>query len=51
MYSIAETAKANGLEPFQCFRFLFTRLPYVQTDDDLMTLMPFNLTQEDLEKM
>jgi transposase len=51
MYSIAETAKANGLEPFKYFRLLFSKLPYAQTEDDLMALMPFNLTREDLEKM
>jgi len=42
IYSVIETAKANGLEPYRYLRFLFERLPYAQTSDDLKALLPFH---------
>lgn len=30
LYSLIETAKANGLEPYRYLRYLFTKLPLVQ---------------------
>ena len=40
-YSIIETAKANGLNPFQYVRFLLERLPTAKTSD-LESLMPWS---------
>jgi hypothetical protein len=31
LYSLVETAKANGLEPFSYFRYLFGKLPVAET--------------------
>jgi hypothetical protein len=41
LYSLIETAKANGLEPYAYLVRLFTELPYAKNDDDLLRLLPF----------
>lgn len=40
LYSLIETAKTNGLEPYWYLRYLFERLPLAQSGDDLKTLLP-----------
>lgn len=40
LYSLVETAKANGLEPYRYLRFLFERLPYAVTPEDYRRLTP-----------
>lgn len=40
LYSIIETAKANGLEPYWYLRYLFERLPAAQTAEDCKALLP-----------
>ena len=45
LYSLIETAKANGLEPFAYLRHLFTELPLAQTVDDFERLLPGKLDQ------
>ena len=35
IYSIAETAKANGLKPYEYFELLLTEIPMHLDDDDL----------------
>lgn len=42
LYSLIETAKANGVEPYAYLRQVFTRLPNMTTKDDLGELMPWN---------
>jgi transposase len=51
LYSLIETAKANGLEPYQYFYYLFYKLPHVDADDDetLKALLPMNLNTDILE--
>lgn len=39
-YSLIETAKANGVEPFSYLRYVFEKLPLVQTPDEYHTLLP-----------
>ncbi len=46
LYSIVETAKANGIEPHAYLSLLFTRLPYVATVDDFEALLPWNVKGE-----
>jgi len=41
LYSIIETAKANGLEPHAYLTRLFTELPNAQTVADIEKLLPF----------
>lgn len=43
LYSLIETAKANGLEPFAYLRHLFTELPTAKTVDDYEKLLPWNV--------
>ena len=39
LYSLIETAKANGLEPYRYLSTLFTRLPHARSEDDQRTLL------------
>jgi len=48
LYSLVATARANGLEPYHYFRFLFTHLPAAETNDELRKLLPTNLAPGDL---
>jgi transposase len=40
LYSLIETAKANGLEPYRYLRHLFENLPLAYTADEYKALMP-----------
>ena len=40
LYSLIETAKANGLEPYAYLRYLFTELPKAETVDAIEALLP-----------
>ena len=42
-FSLIETAKANGLEPYGYLRYIFKKLPLVQTEQDLKDLLPYNI--------
>ena len=44
LYSIIETAKANGHEPYRYLRHLFTELPKVSSTEHLAALLPFNVS-------
>lgn len=48
-YSLIETAKANGLEPYWYLRYLFEKLPLAQNDDDLRALLPTRVTMEEIQ--
>ena len=45
-YSIIETAKANGLEPYAYLSALFTQLPSCKTVADYESLLPWNIKLE-----
>jgi transposase len=47
-YSVIETAKANGLEPFMYLRALFTQLPSCKTVEDYELLLPWNIKLENV---
>ncbi|MCA1772174.1 MAG: transposase domain-containing protein [Halomonas sp.] len=40
MYSLIETAKANGLSPYAYLQYVFETLPTLN-DDDFNTLLPW----------
>ena len=42
-FSLIETAKANGLEPYAYLRYLFNKLPLAHTEQDLKNLLPYNV--------
>lgn len=43
IYSLIETAKANGLEPNWYLKYLFENLPEAMTTEDFLALMPQNI--------
>jgi transposase len=43
IYSLIETAKANGLEPYRYLKYLFENLPEAMTADEFKALMPQNI--------
>ena len=48
-YSIIETAKLNGLEPYFYLKYLLTQLPIYQRDQkDIEALMPWRVDKESL---
>ena len=42
LFSLVETAKANGVEPHAYLSLLFAQLPYARTADDFEALLPWN---------
>jgi transposase len=48
LYSLIESAKANGLEPRAYLHFLFERLPTAATPADIAALVPQRLTPKDI---
>jgi transposase len=49
LYSLIETAKANGLEPYAYLRHIYTQLPGAQTLEDIEALLPGNITAEHIK--
>ncbi|MDQ7085502.1 MAG: transposase domain-containing protein [Sulfurovum sp.] len=46
-YTIIETAKANGLEPYHYLKYLMTEFPYYQRDGrDIEALLPWNVSDD-----
>ena len=43
LYSLIETAKASGLEPYAYLRRVFADLPAMTTADEIETLLPWNV--------
>ena len=50
LYSLIETAKANGLEPYAYLRFLFTELPQTRFESEIRGLLPQNLDRSRLPR-
>nr|CRH06508.1 Transposase [Candidatus Magnetococcus massalia] len=46
LYSLIETAKANGMEPFTYLRHIFEKIPTAQTVNDFDALLPWNLNSD-----
>ncbi len=42
-FTLIETAKANGLEPYAYLRHIFKKLPLAQTSQDIEALLPQNI--------
>jgi len=47
LYSLIETAKANGLEPYTYLRKVLTDLPSAKNAADIAELLPWNVDQQD----
>lgn len=50
LYSLVETAKACGLEPYHYLRHLFEKLPYARSEEDHRALLPQRLSPEQLNQ-
>lgn len=51
IYSLVETAKANGHDPYFYFCFIFDRLPLCRTEAEIEKLLPYKITSEEVVKM
>lgn len=49
LYSLIETAKANGLEPWAYLNHLFEHLPAAKTPEAIAALLPHNLKMDDIK--
>lgn len=47
LYSLTETAKANGLNPYDYLKQIFTDLPNANTVEDIEQLLPWRLAKND----
>lgn len=45
LYSLIQTSKANGLNPYQYLKIIFKELPNAQTVEDVEKLLPWNLPE------
>jgi transposase len=48
LYSLIETAKANGLEPYAYLRYLFTELPKATTVEAIEALLPGTIKMDQM---
>ena len=48
LYSLVQTAKANGLEPYTWLRQVLRDLPAARTVEEVEALLPWNLRIPDL---
>ena len=49
-YSLIETAKANGLEPYAYMKQVLTALPYAESVEDIEALLPWNIKKSESAK-
>ncbi len=48
LYSLIETAKANGLEPYAYLRYVFAELPKADTVKAIKALLPTNIDMDQI---
>ena len=51
IYSLIETAKANGLEPYRYLRYLFERLPVAEVEANYRALLPQYVNRDTINNM
>jgi transposase len=51
LYSLIETAKSCGLEPYRYLKYVFTKLPLARTSDDYRALTPSHLDPDDFVRL
>ena len=49
-YSLIETAKANGLEPYRYLKYLFEEYPKTSSEEEIAALLPMNIDNPELKK-
>jgi transposase len=50
LYSLIETAKANGLEPYRYLRHVFNELPKAKSLEDIEKLLPWQVDKQEINK-
>lgn len=50
LYSLIETAKANGVEPYAYLARVFAELPAAKTAAEIDALLPWNIAKERMEQ-
>ncbi|MGH8513399.1 MAG: transposase domain-containing protein, partial [Gammaproteobacteria bacterium] len=50
LYSLIESAKACGHEPYYYLRHVFTELPKAKSLADIEAILPFNLVPEQISR-
>ena len=51
LYSLVETAKANGVEPYRYLRYVFTHLPAADTLEAFEALLPTRVDRESINAL
>ena len=51
LYSLVETARANGLNPYAYLKHVFTEPPKATTVEAIEALLPWNVEQKLLDEM
>jgi len=51
LYSLIETAKANGIEPYAYLRSVFSTLPKATSVDEIEALLPVPYDSDDLARV
>ena len=51
IYSLVETAKANGHDPYFYLCFIFNQLPLCKKEEDLAKLLPYRITPDEVVSM
>lgn len=50
-YSLIETAKANGMNPYDYVWYILTKAPLCKTEEDWDLLLPWNMNVDEIRKM
>ena len=50
LYSLVETAKINGHDPFYYLYYLFEKLPLADNEEMIRELLPYNITDESINR-
>ena len=50
LYSLVETAKANGIEPYAYLRHVFTEIPKATTLEHIEALLPHRIDREQMKR-
>jgi len=50
-YSLIETAKANGMNPYDYVWYILTKAPLCKTEEDWDQLLPWNMDADEIQKM
>lgn len=51
IYSLIETSKANGINPYSYLKYILEKLPYCNVDQEREKLLPWNVDVKDIAKV